>query len=114
MKQQIAQTKLSYEEQINSMKSDEETALERLQQTVIELDSDLNSARREYENVLVDYEVNTVSREQAAPIQEQINSLMNSLGTQNTQMKQEMARLKRKCQEALDQLSVVCILFANK
>ena len=54
---------------------DETTALERFQQTVCELDNDLNLARKEYENVCVDYEVNTISKEQAIPIQEQVNSL---------------------------------------
>lgn len=89
------------------IKTDEATALDRLQQNVIELDNDLNIARREYENICVEYEINTISREQAAPIQEQVNSLMNSLSTQNIQLKQEVARLKRKCQEAMDQLNGV-------
>ncbi|KAL3097791.1 hypothetical protein niasHS_000526 [Heterodera schachtii] len=99
LKQQIVQSKQNFEEQINSVKNDSLIALDRLQQTVIELDNDLNTARREYENVCVDYEVNTASREQAMPINEQMNALMNSLNTQNTQLKQEVARLKRKCNE---------------
>ncbi|KAI3415938.1 E3 ubiquitin-protein ligase BRE1B [Globodera pallida] len=99
LKQQIVQSKQTFEEQINSIKNDNLIALDRLQQTVIELDNDLNTARREYENVCVDYEVNTASREQAMPINEQMNALMNSLNTQNTQLKQEVARLKRKCTE---------------
>jgi hypothetical protein len=57
--------------------------------------------------------MNTITREQATPIQEQINSLMNSLSTQNTQLKQEVARLKRKCQEAIDQLAIVCFNLLN-
>jgi hypothetical protein len=85
----------------------------RLKQTVLELDNDLNTARKEYENLCAEYEINTVSREQAAPIQEQINSLMNSLSTQNTQLKQEVARLKRKCQEAIDQHSLVYFIVNN-
>ncbi|KAL7074621.1 hypothetical protein ACQ4LE_005522 [Meloidogyne hapla] len=99
------QIKQFFEERISSMQIDETTALERFQQTVCELDNDLNLARKEYENVCVDYEVNTISKEQSIPIQEQVNSLMNTLSTQNTQLKQEVARLKRKCQEAFEQLN---------
>uniref|UniRef100_A0A915NH34 E3 ubiquitin protein ligase n=1 Tax=Meloidogyne floridensis TaxID=298350 RepID=A0A915NH34_9BILA len=100
------QIKQHYEERISSMQIDETTALERFQQTVCELDNDLNLARKEYENVCVDYEINTISKEQAIPIQEQVNSLMNTLSTQNTQLKQEVARLKRKLQEAFEQLNM--------
>ncbi|CAK5021401.1 unnamed protein product [Meloidogyne enterolobii] len=106
LKQANAQIKQHYEERISSMQIDETTALERFQQTVCELDNDLNLARKEYENVCVDYEINTISKEQAIPIQEQVNSLMNTLSTQNTQLKQEVARLKRKLQEAFEQLNM--------
>nr|CAD2181805.1 unnamed protein product [Meloidogyne enterolobii] len=106
LKQANTQMKQHYEERISSMQIDETTALERFQQTVCELDNDLNLARKEYENVCVDYEINTISKEQAIPIQEQVNSLMNTLSTQNTQLKQEVARLKRKLQETFEQLNM--------
>ncbi|KAF7638086.1 E3 ubiquitin protein ligase [Meloidogyne graminicola] len=114
LRQSNSQLKQSYEDRISSMQIDETTALERFQQTLCELDQDLNLARKEYENVCVDYEVNTISKEQAIPIQEQVNSLMNTLSTQNTQLKQEVARLKRKCQEAIEQLNMIFWVEYNK
>jgi len=64
-------------------------------------------SRREYENLCVQYEVNTVSKEQAGPIKDQFTSLLTSMTTHNTQLKQEVARLKRKCFELGEQLAVV-------
>jgi hypothetical protein len=85
--------------------------IDRLQQTVLELDNQLNMAQRESEDICMRYEANTVSKKQARPIKDHYTSLLATMTTHKTQLKQEVVRLKRKCAELEEQLAAVKFNF---
>ena len=86
--------------QIEQMESEELMTQKKLRTEVIQLEDMLAQVRKEYEMLRIEFEQNLAANEQTGPINKEMRNLIQSLQTHNVQLKNEVARYKRKCKEA--------------
>ena len=86
--------------QIEQMESEELMTQKKLRTEVIQLEDMLAQVRKEYEMLRIEFEQNLAANEQTGPINKEMRNLIQSLQTQNNQLKGEVGRYKRKCKEA--------------
>uniref|UniRef100_A0A915DFP7 Deoxyribodipyrimidine photo-lyase n=1 Tax=Ditylenchus dipsaci TaxID=166011 RepID=A0A915DFP7_9BILA len=104
LQQQLSDQKLAHSKQVERMKNEEALAQERMQETLLELDGQLNMVRKEYDTLCIEFEHSTAANEQAGPINEQVLALMKTYSMQNEQLKLDVSRYKRKCLDATTML----------
>merc|ERR1712156_873403 len=97
---QLQVAKNTHMRQIEQMESEELLAQKKLRTEVIQLEDMLAQVRKEYEMLRIEFEQNLAANEQTGPINKEMRNLIQSLQTQNNQLKGEVGRYKRKCKEA--------------
>ncbi|KAI1699842.1 zinc finger, c3HC4 type (RING finger) domain-containing protein [Ditylenchus destructor] len=99
LKQQMNSLKQTHAKQIEKMKLEATGAHERMNDTLLDMDNQLNTVSKEYDTLCMEFEQNHAANEQAGPINEQVLALMKTFSTQNDQLKLDVRRYKRKCEE---------------
>ena len=97
---QLQTVKSAHMRQIEQMESEELMTQKKLRTEVIQLEDMLAQVRKEYEMLRIEFEQNLAANEQTGPINKEMRNLIQSLQTQNNQLKGEVGRYKRKCKEA--------------
>merc|ERR550539_2354273 len=97
---QLQMVKNAHMRQIEQMESEELMTQKKLRTEVIQLEDMLAQVRKEYEMLRIEFEQNLAANEQTGPINKEMRNLIQSLQTQNNQLKGEVGRYKRKCKEA--------------
>ena len=97
---QLQTVKNAHMRQIEQMESEELMTQKKLRTEVIQLEDMLAQVRKEYEMLRIEFEQNLAANEQTGPINKEMRNLIQSLQTQNNQLKGEVGRYKRKCKEA--------------
>merc|ERR1712045_638226 len=97
---QLQLVKNAHMRQIEQMESEELMTQKKLRTEVIRLEDMLAQVRKECEMLRIGFEQNLAANEQTGPINKEMRNLIQSLQTHNVQLKNEVARYKRKCKES--------------
>lgn len=96
----LLQAKKTHMRQIEQMESDELACQKKLRTEMMQLEDNLAQVQKEYEMLRIEFEQNLAANEQAVPINQELRRLLATYQTQNSQLKGDVQRYRRKFKEA--------------
>ncbi|KAK0421307.1 hypothetical protein QR680_015170 [Steinernema hermaphroditum] len=90
---------------LEDIKRDEQSADERHNELLLSLEDQMNSARRDYETLRMEFEQNIAGTDHTSPAAKELKAMVSSMKTMNDHLKQESGRFKRKWKETLSHLA---------
>uniref|UniRef100_A0A1I7ZPI5 E3 ubiquitin protein ligase n=1 Tax=Steinernema glaseri TaxID=37863 RepID=A0A1I7ZPI5_9BILA len=90
---------------LEDIKRDEQSADERHNELLLSLEDQMNAARRDYEQLRMEFEQNVAGTDHTSPAAKELKAMVTSMKTMNDHLKQESGRFKRKWKETLSILA---------
>ncbi|OON18284.1 protein kinase domain protein [Opisthorchis viverrini] len=97
----------SHLKHIAEMELNEAAIQNQMRSEMLHIETQYSQLRRTHETMELDFKQALAHNEQAGPINSEMRSLIATLQTQNKQLKAEVARYRRKCKEASQDLDLV-------
>ncbi|GAA31256.2 E3 ubiquitin-protein ligase Bre1 [Clonorchis sinensis] len=97
----------SHLKHIAEMELNEAAIQNQMRSEMLHIETQYSQLRRTHETMELDFKQALAHNEQAGPINSEMRSLIATLQTQNKQLKAEVARYRRKCKEASQDLELV-------
>ncbi|XP_062501323.1 E3 ubiquitin-protein ligase BRE1A-like [Corticium candelabrum] len=101
----LTTNKGQYMQQLDEIEAEEQKFHHKTKEEVSKLNNTLSKLKRDYHTVRMEYEQHVAATEQAGPINKEMRHLIGSLQNSNQQLKNELARYKRKFNDAHHQLA---------
>ncbi|XP_075240569.1 E3 ubiquitin-protein ligase BRE1B-like isoform X2 [Convolutriloba macropyga] len=100
MRNLLQGTKTNHRKHIEQMEKDELSCQKKLRNEVIQLEDTLAQVRKEYEMLRNEFEQNMAQNDQTLPINKEITQITKTLMSNNSHLKTELSRHKRKLKDA--------------
>jgi E3 ubiquitin-protein ligase BRE1 len=101
----LTTNKAQYLQQLDEIEAEELKFHHKTKEEVSRLNDVVSKLKRDYQTVRMDYEQHLATAEQAGPINKEMRLVIASLQSSNQQLKNELARYKRKFNDAHHQLA---------
>nr|CAH8849522.1 unnamed protein product [Trichobilharzia regenti] len=103
----IQNNRHSHLKQIEEMETNEAAIQNQMRSEMLLIEGQYSQLRHKYETMELDFKQALTHNEQAGPISCEMRSLISTLQTQNKQLKAEVARYRRKCEEAVQERELI-------
>ncbi|TNN20610.1 Ribosomal protein S6 kinase beta-1 isoform 3 [Schistosoma japonicum] len=103
----IQNNRHSHLKQIEEMEANEAAIQNQMRSEMLLIEGQYSQLRHKYETMELDFKQALTHNEQAGPISCEMRSLISTLQTQNKQLKAEVARYRRKCEETLQEREMI-------
>ncbi|CAH8541481.1 unnamed protein product [Heterobilharzia americana] len=103
----IQNNRHSHLKQIEEMEANEAAIQNQMRSEMLLIEGQYSQLRHKYETMELDFKQALTHNEQAGPISCEMRSLISTLQTQNKQLKAEVARYRRKCEETIQEREMI-------
>ncbi|CAH8498523.1 unnamed protein product [Schistosoma turkestanicum] len=103
----IQNNRHSHLKQIEEMEANEAAIQNQMRSEMLLIEGQYSQLRHKYETMELDFKQALTHNEQAGPISCEMRSLISTLQTQNKQLKAEVARYRRKCEETVQEREMI-------
>ncbi|CAH8548915.1 unnamed protein product [Schistosoma margrebowiei] len=93
--------------QIEEMEANEAAIQNQMRSEMLLIEGQYSQLRHKYETMELDFKQALTHNEQAGPISCEMRSLISTLQTQNKQLKAEVTRYRRKCEETVQEREMI-------